>query len=982
MIFNLGIDIGSTTVKTVLTDENNKILYKSYDRHMSKTRETAAAKLRDIINSVGNVQVRAAVTGSAGLGVAQKLDIPFVQEVFAVTAFVKDFYPDISAAIELGGEDAKIIFFEGAAEERMNSTCAGGTGAFIDQMASLLNVSSDELDALSLKADALYPIASRCGVFAKTDIQPLINQGASKANIAASIYKSVVDQTITGLAQGRPIRGRVLFLGGPLSFSQGLRQSFVHTLPDISPVFPPMAEYFVAFGAAHFASKSDKPRQLAELAGKLEKICGEADGFASEKPLFENAAEYEEFVARHNKSKIEFCDEYDPESEYYLGIDAGSTTTKAVLTDKNCRILFSDYRQNKGNPIEIVKAQLEALYSKYPDLKISASAVTGYGEDLIKNAFKTDLGIVETSAHYAAARHFDPQVDFIIDIGGQDMKCFGIKNNMVDSLIINEACSSGCGSFIETFAASLGYTAGEFAALAVKAAHPADLGSRCTVFMNSAVKQAQKNGACVEDIAAGLAISVVKNAIFKVLRVSDPASLGQRIVVQGGTFKNDAVLRAFERLLGVTVVRPNIAGLMGAFGCALTAMRSGISQSTILCGRELQSFSHSSSFTHCGLCTNKCALTINKFSDGRRFISGNRCERPTGKASGAAALPNLYKFKQDYLAGFNSFDGQRKITVGLPLALNFYDVMPFWFTFFSRLGFSVRVSEPSSRALYRKGQHTIPSDTVCYGAKLAHGHVFSLIEKRVDAIFYPQSSYNFDQGISDNCFHCPVVAYYPEVIKNNIPDLDRVKFIDPFVALNDSALLARQLKDALEPLDSSIRLSEIKSALKEAYSALDRYRAAVLEQGRLAVEYAREHGLRTIVLAGRPYHTDVEINHGIDKLICSLGFVVISEDALPLTSPYKKLGVLNQWTYHARMYSAAQTVCSMPDTELVQLVSFGCGLDAVTTDEIRRILTDGGKLYTQIKIDEINNLGAVKIRIRSLLAAMNEREGILNANKR
>lgn len=974
--YNLGIDIGSTTVKTVLLDDRRNILYKSYERHFSQPKELLSERLRELQSVVGGRALRVAVTGSAGMGLAEQYGLDFVQEVFATTALVQSIYPQVKTVIELGGEDAKLIFLDGTIEERMNSTCAGGTGAFIDQMASLLDVTTQQLDELSLQADSVYPIASRCGVFAKTDIQPLINQGAKKENIAASIYRAVVDQTITGLAQGRRIVGSVLFLGGPLTFLKGLQAAFCNTLKDITPVFPQYGEYFVASAAAYYAGRgSDRGYRLGELLDMLQQK-NSAQGYIALPPLFTGEEQYEEFVRRHGRAFVERVDDPGYSGRAYLGIDAGSTTTKTVLIDDAGRLLYSSYRSNKGNPLEIVTAQLAELYERCPLVKIDASAVTGYGEELVKHALNLDIGMVETLAHYTAARYFCPDVDFIIDIGGQDMKCFGIADGMVDRVTINEACSSGCGSFIETFASSLGYTPVEFAQLAIKSEQPVDLGSRCTVFMNSSVKEAQKNGAKVEDIAAGLAISVVTNAICKVLRVSDASGLGKSIVVQGGTFLNDAVLRAFELQVGAQVTRPEIAGIMGAFGAALTARANSLSVGGATVGgtvsrEELAAFTHKSTLTRCGLCQNRCSLTINEFRGGRRFISGNRCERPTGK-SGTVGLPNLYEFKQGYFERFAEHNGTGP-TIGLPLVLNFYDTLPFWFTLLAALGFSVKTSLPSTRDTYRKGQHTIPSDTVCYGAKLVHGHVLELAKQGADAIFYPRMSYNYDEGNTDNNYHCPVVAYYPEVIANSVGDMGGCKLINPYIALNDSRLMQKQLMDALRDIAPQIKPAALREAHKKAEQAQRDYREAVLGEGARALDYAREHGLKTIVLAGRPYHVDPEINHGIDRLIAQLGFVVISEDALPQHNVVHDMAVLNQWSYHARMYNAAGTVCGMVSTELVQLVSFGCGLDAVTTDEIKDILQEGGKLYTAIKIDEINNLGAVRIRLRSLLGAMEER---------
>ncbi len=965
------MDIGSTTLKAVVLNESGEIVYKSYERHMSRVMELAQAKMRELSDLLAGKEIKIAITGSAGLGVANSTGLDFVQEVFATAGGVSRLYPDTDVVIELGGEDAKIIFLQGALEERMNSTCAGGTGAFIDQMAALLGVSLAELDELSLQATDLYAIASRCGVFAKTDIQPLINQGAKKENIAASIFQAVVDQTIGGLAQGRPIEGNVLFLGGPLAFLKGLQKRFLKTLCVEKAVFPELSQYFVALGSAYYAEGLDTSYSYEELLSIFENMAPAADAVEGLPPLFASQAEYDAFAARHARTEVPRVPLEDYVGEAYLGVDAGSTTTKLVLLDEEDRILYSHYCQNLGSPLDVVSEQLGRIYAACGDrVHIASSAVTGYGEELIKNAFGVDIGLVETMAHYAAARHFNPDVDFIMDIGGQDIKCFEIKDGAVASVMLNEACSSGCGSFIETFAQSLGYPIEEFARLARFAKRPVDLGTRCTVFMNSSVKQAQKNGATVEDISAGLAMSVVKNAIYKVIRAKDADALGQHIVVQGGTFYNDAVLRCFELLIGKEVIRPQIAGLMGAYGAALHAKAHRPAESTLISPEALAAFTHTSTLVNCGLCTNKCALTVNTFSGGKKYISGNRCERPI-KGSGSQELPNLYQWKQQRLAGLTSRPGTRG-KIGIPLVLNLYETIYFWHPFFTELGFEVVLSDMSTRKLYARGQHTIPSDTVCYPAKLVHGHVLNLTDKGVSTIFYPCMSYNVDEGMSDNCFNCPVVAYYPELIHANVPlDAD---LIYPYISLNDKKLFVKKMTEYLRDIARDITKKEVAHAADCAYAGLTQYRADLAAEGQRAIAYAKEHGARTIVLAGRPYHADPEINHGIDKLITTLGFVILSEDDIPDQHRSGEQRVLNQWTYHARMYNAAWFVGTQPRTELVQLVSFGCGIDAVTTDEVREVCRSQGKLYTQIKIDEINNLGAVKIRLRSLLAAMEERE--------
>ncbi|MBQ6998713.1 MAG: 2-hydroxyacyl-CoA dehydratase [Clostridia bacterium] len=969
MCYKLGIDIGSTTLKIVVMDEIGNIIYKSYERHLSKVRSLCMKKITQLSDILKGKSIKVAITGSAGLGVAQLSGIDFVQEVFATAGAVGRYYPMTDVVIELGGEDAKIIFLKGTVEERMNSTCAGGTGAFIDQMASLLNVTADELDELGLKHNAIYPIASRCGVFAKTDIQPLINQGAQKENIAASIFQAVVDQTIAGLAQGSPIEGNVLFLGGPLAFLKCLRQRFIKTLKldEDHAIFPDIAEYFVALGAAVYADTCERVYTYDEICALLSQK-SEESAVNSLPPLFETSEEFDHFIARHSANDVAQEDISSYRGDAYLGIDAGSTTTKVCLISEEKKILYSFYRSNLGSPLDIIKAELKKIYELCGNrIRIVSSAVTGYGEELLKNAFGIDYGIVETVAHYTAAKHFNPNADFIIDIGGQDIKCFQIKDGAVSSVMLNEACSSGCGSFIETFAKSLGYSAEDFAQIANFAKKPVDLGTRCTVFMNSSVKQAQKNGATVADISAGLAVSVVKNAIYKVIRAKNADELGNNIVVQGGTFLNNAVLRSFERLIGKDVIRPNIAGLMGAYGAALYA-RANKGESTLITRNELGEFTHTSKATRCGLCNNRCSLTINEFSGGRKFISGNRCEKPLGGGA-AKDLPNLYKFKTELLQSLKSKEGKRG-KIGIPMVLNMYENLPFWHEFFTELGFEVVTSGQSSRKVYAKGQHTIPSDTVCYPAKMVHGHIINLIEDGVNNIFYPCMTYNFDEGISDNCYNCPVVAYYPESIAANM-NLNGVNFIYPYIKLNDKKVFTKKILAALKQYFPDITAKEVCHSAECAYRKYAEYKEQVFKAGDAAIAYAKENGAKTIVLAGRPYHIDNEINHGIDRLASSLGFVVLSEDCIrPAGKP--DLAVLNQWTYHARMYNAAEFVTTAENTQLVQLVSFGCGIDAVTSDEVRDILRSRGKLYTQIKIDEINNLGAVKIRIRSLQAAMDD----------
>lgn len=973
-IYSLGIDVGSTTVKTVIIDEKKNIIYSKYQRHFSKVRETVKTQLEAVQEKYPNDTFKICMTGSAGLGLATGAEIPFVQEVNSAFIAVKERIPDADAVIELGGEDAKIIFLTGGVEQRMNGSCAGGTGAFIDQMATLLGVTVTEMDNMSLCAQKVYPIASRCGVFAKSDIQPLLNQGAKREDICASIFQAVVDQTVSGLAQGRIIEGKVLFLGGPLSFLKGLRKAFVDTLglkEGETAVFPKEAPVFVALGCALFAFNSHDDFTIESVIKKIENA-KTGNGIVTGQPLFNSKAEYEEFILRHKKCDLEYADLHTYKGNAYLGIDAGSTTTKLILITEDCRILYQHYSSNKGQPLDRVADKLKKIYSEMnPEIKIAGSAVTGYGEDLIKAGLSIDFGIVETVAHFKAASYFCPEVDFIIDIGGQDIKCFKIKNHSIDSIMLNEACSSGCGSFIQTFALALGYDIADFASLGLFAENPVDLGSRCTVFMNSSVKQAQKDGATVEDISAGLSSSIIKNAVYKVIRAKSPEELGKNIVVQGGTFLNDAVLRAFEMEMGRNVIRPAISGLMGAFGAALYAKEKTNGSSSTISKELLENFSYTSKSAQCGGCTAKCGLNIITFADGRKFISGNRCERGAGKAI-SSENESLYDFKYNLLLSmFEQHVENPKAKVGLPLALNFYELIPFWKTLFNELGFETIISDESSRDIYYLGQHTIPSDTVCYPAKLTHGHIESLLNKNVDFIFYPCMSYNIDEGESDNHFNCPVVAYYPELLIANNPRLNSNNFIYPYMDLNREKNVTSVMYEILKKY--GIKKPQVKQAVKKSYEKLADYRNEIFNRGNQIISKARENGQKIIVLSGRPYHIDKEINHGIQKLITSLGMAVVSEDAVFQYGHYPNPGVLNQWSYHARLYRAAQYVTTQPDMQLVQLVSFGCGIDAITTDEVREILESKGKLYTQLKIDEINNLGAAKIRLRSLVAAMEKK---------
>ena len=975
MSLKIGIDVGSTTVKVVVLDEQDNLLFRSYERHLSMVREKTCELLRRAQPILEGQQVKTVITGSAGLGLAKSAKVDFVQEVFATAEAVERFSPDTDAVIELGGEDAKIIFFQGSLEERMNGSCAGGTGAFIDQMATLVGVTADELDQLSLHYEKIYPSASRCGVFAKSDIQPILNQGARKEDVAASIFQAVVDQTVAGLAQGRDITGKVVFLGGPLHFLMGLRQRFQETLKldDDHAVFPENGDCFAAIGAA-LCSEGYGVSTYEDVYDRLVKSVEDRGGTQTMPPLFASQAEYDQFIARHNSKKPPEVDAEHYTGKAYLGIDAGSTTTKVCLIDPDGGLLYTYYSSNRGNPVSVILEQLHAIYEKFGSrITIAGSAVTGYGEDLIKSAFQVDAGLVETVAHFRAASHFSPGVDFIIDIGGQDMKCFKIRNNAVDSIMLNEACSSGCGSFIETFAKALGYSIADFSKMGLLAKHPVNLGSRCTVFMNSSVKQAQKDGATVEDISAGLSISIVKNAVYKVIRAASADDLGKNIVVQGGTFLNDGVLRAFELELGRNVTRPVIAGLMGAYGAALTARDLGLDKSAILTEEQLKSFAHKSNPTTCKGCTNHCSLTINLFDGGRRFISGNRCSKPLGGKK--TEMPDMFHYKYSKLRameGKGTGTGARG-RMGIPFGLNMYENLPFWYTLFTKLNFEVVLSPESSRGIYLKGQHTIPSDTVCYPAKLLHGHVEALVEAGVDAIWYPCMSYNNDEGIGDNHYNCPVVAYYPELLAANVPALQKTKFLDPYVGLWRHKDCAKRLSELLFT-EFGIPKKETKAAVEAAYDAYNAYVEDVHQTGEAYIEQARQEGRPIIVMAGRPYHIDPEINHGINDLITSFGFVLITEDTLAYREGYETRTVLNQWTFQSRMYNAARYVCTQKDMQMVQLVSFGCGTDAITTDELRSILEQGGKLYTQLKIDDITNLGAVKIRIRSLMAAMDARK--------
>lgn len=980
----LGIDVGSTTVKLVLLDEKNEITYSRYERHMSNVFEKVKELIEEMYAQFGAIEIRPVITGSGGLSLANLLGVSFEQEVIACSKAVEALIPEADVAIELGGEDAKITFYGATIEQRMNGTCAGGTGAFIDQMAVLLNTDAGGLNEAAKNVKMIYPIAARCGVFAKTDIQPLINEGAAIEDLAASIFQAVVNQTISGLACGHTIKGNVAFLGGPLSFLSELRKRFIETL-ELKPeevIFPEDSKYFVAIGAAMLA-ESRSHISLEEIFRRI----NEADqSQLSEtkhiEPLFINKESYNAFINRHNQHKIRRKDIKRAKEETFLGIDAGSTTTKATLIDSDKNLLYSFYRSNEGNPLEAVKTMLKELYSLLPqNAFIANTCVTGYGEGLIKTAFKADLGEIETMAHYKAAEEFLPGVEFILDIGGQDMKCMKIKDGAIYNIMLNEACSSGCGSFLETYAKSVNLDTNAFAEEALFAENPVDLGTRCTVFMNSKVKQAQKEGASIGDISAGLSYSVIKNALYKVIKLRNPEEAGEKIVVQGGTFMNNAVLRSIEKIIGKEVVRPDIAGLMGAYGCALIAMENHLedTESSLLSKEALEDFQVEHTNGRCNGCENRCILTINKFSDGSRFITGNRCEKGAGGAQHANKLPNLYEYKLQRLFGYkpiSDFDAVRG-TVGIPRVLNMYENYPFWFTFFTELKFRVVLSPLSTKSIYEKGMETISSDTACYPAKMVHGHIKWLVEEGVKWIFYPCLNYERNEDeTAPNHYNCPIVATYPEVIANNMDDIlseNMVRFSHPFLPYDNDLKLANTLHNEFK--DFHIKKEEIMRAVSRARKEQVRFKNDVRKQGEYSLKLARQKGKKAVVLSGRPYHLDPEINHGIDKLINSFDMVVLSEDSVAHMGQLPRpLRVLDQWVYHSRLYKAANFVGTCDDVELIQLNSFGCGLDAVTTDQVEEICRDSNKLYTVLKIDEGANLGAAKIRIRSLKAAMDERE--------
>ena len=979
--YTLGIDIGSTTVKIAILDDAHKILFSDYERHYANIRETLAGLLKKAYEMLGNVELHPMITGSGGLTLANHLQVPFVQEVIAVSTTLQEFAPKTDVAIELGGEDAKIIYFEdGNVEQRMNGICAGGTGSFIDQMASLLQTDASGLNEYAKKYQSLYTIAARCGVFAKSDIQPLINEGATKEDLSASIFQAVVNQTISGLACGKPIRGHVAFLGGPLHFLSELKEAFIRTLKldDEHIIQTDHSHLFAAIGSA-LNAKEEVHYSMEEMDAKLSSDIKMEFEVERMEPLFADEDAYDAFKSRHSMHHVETSDLSSYHGRCFLGIDAGSTTTKVALVAEDGSLLYSFYSSNDGSPLKTAIRSIKEIYRLLPeDVHIVRSCSTGYGEALLKSAFLLDDGEVETVAHYYAAAFFDPEVDCILDIGGQDMKCIKIKNQTVDSVQLNEACSSGCGSFIETFAKSLNYSVEDFAQAALFAKHPIDLGTRCTVFMNSKVKQAQKEGAEVADISAGLAYSVIKNALFKVIKVSDASELGKNIVVQGGTFYNDAVLRSFEKIAGCEAIRPDIAGIMGAFGAALIAREryeEGYATTMLTIG-QIQSLQFETSMAKCKGCTNNCRLTINKFSGGRQFISGNRCERGLGKSKSKDTIPNLFEYKLKRIFGYEPLlaDAAKRGKVGIPRVLNMYENYPFWFTFFTRLGYQVVLSPLSNHNIYSLGIESIPSESECYPAKLAHGHVSWLIHEKVDFIFYPALFYERNEfEAANNHYNCPIVTSYSENIKNNVEEIGRGEMLlrNPFMSFRD----IRTATEALIKEFSEIPAQEVIDAADAAWTELGNAREDIKKKGEETLRYMEENHIRGIVLAGRPYHIDPEINHGIPELITSYGIAVLTEDSVShLAEPERPLIVSDQWMYHSRLYAAASFVKTRDDLDLIQLNSFGCGLDAVTTDQVNDILTASDKIYTCLKIDEVSNLGAARIRIRSLLSAIRVRE--------
>ena len=986
-LLHVGLDVGSTTVKIVVMNEQLDTIYTDYQRHFSDTKNTVCNVLENLAQKYPDYSFTIALTGSGAMSSAKFLDLPFIQEVVSCKRAVEKYIPQTDVVIELGGEDAKIIYFDKSIEQRMNGTCAGGTGAFIDQMASLLHTDPTGLNELAKNHKLIYPIASRCGVFAKTDVQPLLNEGAAKEDIAASIFQAVVNQTISGLACGRPIRGKVAFLGGPLNYLSELRNRFIETLKlkDDEIIIPEEAHLLVAKGAA-LDSVNTTPITVEKLKSKIEVLKVSHDDTTNPlKPLFSIDADYQEFKERHDKEKVEKGDLKTYSGDCFVGIDAGSTTTKLVLIDRDGKLLYSLYGSNEGNPLQSVIKMLKQLYAEIPEKAvIRFSGVTGYGEKLIQTALNVDLNEIETIAHYTAAKQFMPNVTSIVDIGGQDMKYIKMKKGVIDNIMLNEACSSGCGSFIETFAKSLNISIEEFVKAALESRRPVDLGSRCTVFMNSKIKQAQKEGYSVGDISAGLSYSVIKNAIQKVMKVRDVKTLGAHIVVQGGTFYNDAVLRAFELIVGRNVVRPDIAGLMGAYGVALLAKEQYEANmdmeyvSTLSKPEDLDKLKIDITHVRCNGCENHCLLTINKFSNGSKYISGNRCEKGAGIDNKTTDLPNLVKYKYERIFNYKPLEEKDapRGTIGIPRVLNMYEDYPFWFTFLTSLGFRVILSEKSNRKTYEKGMESMPSESVCFPAKLSHGHVIGLINQGIKTIFYPCMPYSRKEyEKADNHYNCPIVISYSEVLKNNIEEIKEknIKFLNPFLPF-DTKNLVKTILELPEFAEYNFTKKELTEAAKKAEEEYIACKKDIQNKGQETLDYINKNNLRGIVLAGRPYHVDPEVNHGIDTLITSLGLCVLTEDSISNQTEVKRpIRVVDQWVFHARLYAAADFVGKHDNLELIQLNSFGCGVDAVTTDQVEEILTSYNKMYTLIKIDEINNLGAVRIRIRSLLASMNKR---------
>lgn len=977
----LGIDIGSTTVKIVIINKEGEILFSDYARHFANIQETLAGLMKKALDAFGDLEVAPVITGSGGLSISKNMGVPFVQEVIAVSTALSDYAPHTDVAIELGGEDAKIIYFTNGIEQRMNGICAGGTGSFIDQMASLLNTDAAGLNEYAKSYQTIYPIAARCGVFAKSDIQPLINEGATKPDLSISVFQAVVNQTISGLACGKPIRGNVAFLGGPLHFLTELKKAFIRTLQlrEDQVIAPEHSHLFAAIGAA-MNSNPDITTKISTLHDKLSQGIKLDFEVHRMEPLFNNEAEYEAFQERHAKHTVKKGNLAEYEGNCFLGIDAGSTTTKVAVVGEDGTLLYSFYSNNNGSPLKTAIRSIQEIYEILPkNAKIVRSCATGYGEALVKAALVLDEGEVETVAHYHAAAFFEPEVDCILDIGGQDMKCIMIKNNTVDNVLLNEACSSGCGSFIETFAKSLNYSVEDFAKVALFAKNPIDLGSRCTVFMNSKVKQAQKEGATVADISAGLAYSVIKNALFKVIKLTSPKDLGNKMVVQGGTFYNDAVLRSFEMISGIKAVRPDIAGIMGAFGAALIAREHyNGEETTMLSIEEINELSYETSIARCGRCTNNCLLTINKFTGGRRFITGNRCERGIGKEKNADRIPNLFEYKMERYFSYPSLSEEEATrgTVGIPRVLNIYENYPFWHTFFTKLGYRIVLSPASSYKIYELGIESIPSESECYPAKLVHGHIKWLLDQGVKYIFYPSIPFERKEiDGANNHYNCPIVTSYPENIKNNVEELrdPEITFENPFMSFENDKILSTRLVELFT--EKGITKSEILEAFDAAWKELAAAREDMMKKGEETLAYLKDTGRKGIVLAGRPYHIDPEIHHGIPELINSFGVAVLTEDSIShLGKVDRPTIVVDQWMYHSRLYAAASYVRTQANLELIQLNSFGCGLDAVTTDQVRDILTKSGKIYTVLKIDEVNNLGAARIRIRSLLSAIRERD--------